>query len=184
MKWTRLGFAALALGIFAVGCEKEENAPVAPKQTATEQQTKQDESVKPKATTDSESTKATASTFDKEAAVSDIQTVIQKYAQAISGKNVTAYLETLSPQSPNYKDNEALMRMWSQQYDLEAKVESIQVTEATEKAAKVRAVQILRNQNDMEFKDERSTILFDMSYEDTWKIKGMTIEKTEYLQEG
>ncbi|GAB6548749.1 hypothetical protein bcgnr5378_08860 [Bacillus cereus] len=122
-----------------------------------------------------------APAFNREQASKSIQDSMHQYAKAISDKNLNAYLNSLSPKSPSYADNKALMSNWINEYDLRAKMENVQVLEVTPTNAKVRAVQTLRDMNESEFKDERSTILFEMSNENGWKISNMTIEKTDYL---
>lgn len=122
-----------------------------------------------------------APAFNREQASKSIQDSMHQYAKAISDKNLNAYLNRLSPKSPSYADNKALMSNWINEYDLRAKMENVQVLEVTPTNAKVRAVQTLRDMNESEFKDERSTILFEMSNENGWKISNMTIEKTDYL---
>ncbi|GAB6764132.1 hypothetical protein [Bacillus cereus] len=122
-----------------------------------------------------------ATAFNREQASKSIQDSMHQYAKAISDKNLNAYLNSLSPKSPSYADNKALMSNWINEYDLRAKMENVQVLEVTPTNAKVRAVQTLRDMNESEFKDERSTILFEMSNENGWKISNMTIEKTDYL---
>ncbi|PID82411.1 MAG: hypothetical protein CSB16_01550 [Clostridiales bacterium] len=113
-----------------------------------------------------------------------IEEVINQNFKYFQDKDWDAYCETIDMSGDSVEDYIKELDGMFSKLDLELSLEKVEIIKIEGDRAEVRVVQITKNKNDQEFKDNKSTVLHRMIKKDgKWLFSDFTVEDTVFIDE-
>ncbi len=111
-----------------------------------------------------------------------IKSLVDEQFRCFEEKDWEGYVKTIDLPDEEFEANvEAATAMFSQ-FDLEITVEKMEIVKVEGDKAEVRIVQVTKNKNDANFRDNKLTALHKLVKKDgKWFFSESEIENTEYL---
>jgi uncharacterized protein YchJ len=110
------------------------------------------------------------------------ESVIYANAKYMAEENLSAVMSTIHPESPVFENTRKLIQEIFNQFDLNYKIERLEILEENQEEARVRFVQVTRKVAGNDFTDNRMKGIHTLMKDgDSWKIFSTVSEDMEYL---
>ena len=110
-------------------------------------------------------------TSSKDNIDSDIIAVIHEQLRAAQNEDLAAYMNTIHPHSPFYKQTEIEMKSMFETYDLKHEMQDIHIIERRKTGAKVRWIQRTSKVSGPEFRNIKATVThIFQKFNGKWKM--------------
>jgi uncharacterized protein YchJ len=110
------------------------------------------------------------------------ESVIYANAKYMAEENLSAVMNTIHPESPVFENTRKLIQEIFNQFDLNYKIERLEILEENQEEARVRFVQVTRKVAGNDFTDNRMKGIHTLMKDgDSWKIFSTVSEDMEYL---
>lgn len=109
--------------------------------------------------------------------------VIEKNLKYVEEENIDKYMTTMHPNSPVYEKTEQTMEKLVKVYDLEYKLQEVNVISKKDDEVKIEVVQITKKIKGPQFRDNQTKATHILKKDDKgqWKIYNTKINNIEYL---